>query len=155
MKHNSNLAYQLPRRQEEINRPEIVKVPKAKPRAKTTSPLKVILFLGLIIAMSFSVMFSRAQLTEITTKVNAATKELESLESEKVRLTTELEDKVSLRNVEEYATMELGLEKLDPSQIEYVTLSDGEEVEVKEEQESSIWEKIQNFFIDVMEYIGL
>lgn len=53
-------------------------------------------------------MYSRAQLNELGAKVNSATKELEILKSENIRLQTELEEKISLKNVEEYATVELG-----------------------------------------------
>ncbi len=155
MRNDSNLAYKLPKQQEEVRQPKIVKVPKAKPAVKTASPTKVLLFLIVIIGLSFSVMYSRAQLTELTTKVNAATEELDVLQSETVRLKTELESRISLKNVEEYVTMELGLEKLDPSQIEYITLEAELPDQTVETVDDSIWQKIKNFFVDMMEYIGL
>ena len=108
-----------------------------------------------IIGLSFSVMYSRAQLNELSAKVNSATKELETLKSENIRLQTELEDRISLKNVEEYATVELGMEKMDASQVEYVTLTSGNQVEITEESDSSVWQKIKNFFDDMMEYIGI
>ncbi len=155
MRQGSNLAYQLPKQQEEIRQPKIVKVPKAKPAAKAASPTKVLLFLMVIIGLAFSVMYSRAQLTETTTKVNAATQELEELKSETVRLKTELEARISLENVEEYATMELGLEKLEPSQIEYISLEETVPTQAAAAEDDSMWQKIKNFFVDMMEYIGL
>lgn len=155
MRNDSNLAYQQPKRQEEAKQPKIVKVPKARPAVKAASPTKVLLFLMVIIGLAFSVMYSRAQLTELTTKVNAATNELEVLESETVRLKAELESRVSLKNVEEYATTELGLEKLDPSQIEYIALEPEVPEQAAEPEDDSIWQKIKNFFVDMMEYIGL
>ncbi len=48
--------------------------------------------------------------------------------------------------MEEYAAAELGMDKLEPSQVEYVTLSEGDKAEVKEEADSSIWQQIKNFF---------
>lgn len=153
---NSNLAYQLPKREEEVRQqPRIVRVPKAKPAAKPASPFKVLLFLTVILGMTSAVMFSRAQVTEINDQINAANKQLETLKSENVRLSTELEGRISLKNVAEYATTELGLEKLDPSQIEYIALTENKPVEVKAEESGSIWQKIKNFFVDMMEYIGL
>ena len=119
------------------------------------SPVKVLLFLMVIISLSFSVMYSRAQLNELGAKVNSATKELEILKSENIRFQTELEEKISLKNVEEYATVELGMEKMDASQVEYVTLTSGNQVEITEESDSSVWQKIKNFFDDMMEYIGI
>ncbi|MDD6236331.1 MAG: cell division protein FtsL [Clostridiales bacterium] len=155
MRTNSNLAVKLPRQEEQVRQPEIVKVPKAKPAAKPMSPVKVLLFLMVIIGLSFSVMYSRAQLNELGAKVNSAAKELETLKSENIRLQTELEDRISLKNVEEYATVELGMEKMDASQVEYVTLSGGNQVEITENNDSSVWQKIKNFFDDMMEYIGI
>lgn len=154
MRTNSNLAYKLPKEQQQVRRPQIVAVPKAKPAVKTASPVKVLLFLTVIIALSFSVMYNRAQLTEMSAKVNAASKQLEEIKSENIRLQTELEDRMSLKNVEEYAAVELGMERLDPSQIEYVTLPKDTPQET-EQPDDSIWQKIKNFFVDMMEYIGL
>ena len=153
MRTNTNLAYQLPKQQEELTQPKIVKVPKAKP-VKKTSPVKVLAFMTVILALAFSVMYSRAQLTELSAQVSKVSKELDVLESENVRLNAELEERISLKNVEEYAATELGMDKLDPSQVEYVTLSEGDKAEVKEETDSSIWQQIKNFFVDMMEYIG-
>ena len=155
MRTNSNLAVKLPRQEEQVRQPEIVKVPKVKPVSKPMSPVKVLLFLMVIIGLSFSVMYSRAQLNELGAKVNSDTKELEILKSENIRLQTELEEKISLKNVEEYATVELGMEKMDASQVEYVTLTSGNQVEITEESDSSVWQKIKNFFDDMMEYIGI
>ncbi len=155
MRTNSNLAVKLPEQEERLKQPEIVRVPKAKPVAKPMSPVKVLLFLMLIIGLSFSVMYSRAQLNEMSAKVNSVTKELETLKSENIRLQTELEDRISLKNVEEYATVELGMEKMDASQVEYVTLTDGNQVEITEENDGSVWQKVKNFFDDMMEYIGI
>ena len=155
MRTNSNLAVKLPRQEEQVRQPEIVKVPKVKPVSKPMSPVKVLLFLMVIISLSFSVMYSRAQLNELGVKVNSATKELEILKSENIRFQTELEEKISLKNVEEYATVELGMEKMDASQVEYVTLTSGNQVEITEESDSSVWQKIKNFFDDMMEYIGI
>lgn len=153
MKNHSNLAYQQPKQQEELRQPKIVKVPKAKP-VKRTSPVKVLACMAVVLVMASSIMYSRAQLTELSAQVTSASKKLDELESENVRLTTELEKQLSLKNVEEYAATELGLEKLDPAQVEYVTLTEGNRVEVKEETEPSVWQKIKNIFVDMMEYIG-
>lgn len=153
MKHDTNLAYQLSKRQEE-QQPKIVRVPKAKP-VKQTSPFKVLLGMMVVLFMASSIMYSRAQLTELSAQVADTTKVLEELQSENVRLTTELEKRISLKNVEEYAAAELGLEKLDPAQVEYVTLTEGNLIEVKEETAPSVWQTVKNFFVDMLEYIGL
>lgn len=153
MRNQSNLAYKQPRQQEEVRQPKIVRVPKAKP-VKQTRPIKVLACMIMVLLMASSVMYSRARLTELNAQISSANKKYEELESERIRLMTELEKQLSLKNVEEYAATQLGMEKLDPDQIEYVTLTEGNPIEKKEEADPSIWQKIKNFFVDMMEYIG-
>ena len=47
------------------------------------------------------------------------------------------------------------MEKMDASQVEYVTLTSGNQVDITEESDSSVWQKIKNFFDNMMEYIGI
>ena len=55
-----------------------------------------------------------------------------------------LESKVSLRNVEEYATQKLGMAPLDKSQITYINLNEGDRVELTSESpRQTIADRIQ------------
>ena len=67
--------------------------------------------------------------------------------NEDVRLNMELEAMVSLKNIEEYATEELGLTKLENSQVSYVTLDEGERVVTASgDQGLRVWERIKEGF---------
>ena len=60
-----------------------------------------------------------------------------------------------MTKVEEYAEKELGLVKLDKSQIEYVEVDSDAVASVIETKDRSIFVKIKNWFASVLEYIGL
>ena len=58
---------------------------------------------------------------------------------------------MSLDYVEEYAQKELGMQKMQPSQITYVHLNDSDKVEVlADTSEKSLFEKIKGFFSDIL-----
>ena len=60
-----------------------------------------------------------------------------------------------MTKVEEYARNELGLVKLDKSQIEYVEVNNEAVANVIEQKDRSVFVRIKNWFVSVLEYIGL
>ena len=87
------------------------------------SPLRIVAILLLIICVAAAMLISRVQLAETINTVNEANDQYKVLQAEGVRLNLQLEGTVSLKNAEDYATKQLGMSKLDNSQIEYVTLT--------------------------------
>ena len=63
-------------------------------------------------------------------KVSSLTNELTYAKAENVRLQTELESKISAKNVEEYAENVLGMKKIDPSQIKYIEIQTDDVVSI-------------------------
>lgn len=156
MQKNSNLAYDLARFEQSSKKPAAtqkkadIKVVKTVRRA---SPVKVAAIIAVVLAITGMMIYSQVVLTELgaqTTELNA---ELEKLQSENVRKTTELEGKMSLKNIEEYAVDELGLIKQEQSQVEYVNLSGGNKVEIKQKQDDSLWGKIKQSIQNLLEYL--
>ena len=115
------------------SRPQVTVIQGSKQKAKQlliigVRPMKIVLtclLLGMIASVCLS---CKAVLTETVNEISVAVKELEVLQSENVRLNMELEAMVSLKNIEEYATEQLGLSKLEKYQVSYVTLDEGERV---------------------------
>ncbi|MGN0577581.1 MAG: hypothetical protein ACI4J4_03070, partial [Ruminiclostridium sp.] len=70
-----------------------------------------------------------------------------------LQLRAELDSMVTLDNVEKIASEELGLQKTQRSQITYVTLNTEEMTEVAEDSKD-IFVSIQNWFKNVLEYLG-
>lgn len=135
--YTDNLAYDfnmfLPKekRQEEIpesRRAEnIIKLPdmsgkagavRQKREANRTHVFAFVTSL-LIIAMVCSTIFLRVQVTETESRIDAAQKQLSELESEETRLQMAIERKISFSNIEA-AAAELGMQKKDRSQVNYI-----------------------------------
>ncbi|MBQ2805635.1 MAG: hypothetical protein IJF08_01145, partial [Clostridia bacterium] len=66
------------------------------------------------------VVYGQVKVKEVTTDITEANQEYDIVLNEQKRMQSELESKMSIKNVEEYAEQVLGLQKLDQSQIEYL-----------------------------------
>ena len=148
----NNLAYDLTKYEDAA--PE--KAPKIRVRrqkaANAGSAPKMIAFTaaaGLILGALIYVMVEHAAIhAEITTQ----NKTVEMLASENVRMQSEIEEKTALKSVESSVENLLGMQKLDKSQIEYVSISNGSVADIPE-GEDNVFLKIKNAFGDFLEYI--
>ena len=80
------------------------------------------------------------------------TRYVDVLHSENVRMQTEIESKSALRSVEDYAEDVLGMQKLDKSQIEYLTMQNGNMIDIPEASHNQ-FVKMQHAFEDFVEYL--
>ncbi len=155
----TNLAYDLSRFDESAARkkeqpkkaPQIKKVKKTAPKA---SPAKLIALIVLIAALAGSIIYSQVVLTELGDEVVSLTEELSIIKSENVRKSAELDAKTSLSSIEEYAESELGYIKLDQSKIEYVSLSQDNQVEVIKQSGNGVLNAVKNFFDSIVAYFN-
>lgn len=118
-------------------------------RRKNINPLKVGVLL-VCITMGFSLVaysvYGQVQLTELTEKINAAQKSLTQLESTEVQLQMQATSNMNVSELEEYAKNELGMEKINRSQMTYINLASEDQGAVLVEDKSNFWEKICSFF---------
>lgn len=105
-------------------------------------------------AMMFSIIYGKVELSSLYEKQAQMETELTQLTNENVSLESELATKTGLSKVEEYAENNLGLQKLDKSQIEYVEVKKDTVAEVVESEDENIFVKIKNWFSNALEYIG-
>ena len=84
-------------------------------------------------------------------RVAALNNELTYVEAENVRLQTELESKISAKNVEDYAENVLGMKKIDSSQIKYIEIQTDDVVSIPEQNDGLV-AKIKKFFDRCVEY---
>ena len=105
--------------------------------------LSVILLTGLTVAM----LYSRAILATVNEAISVKTAELNTLNGEYTRLQTELDAKISLRNIEEYASTNLGMSKVEQDQVQYVNVEQGESVTLyRSTGENSLVERVRQWF---------
>lgn len=110
-----------------------------------------------VVAMTlmFLMIYGKVELSSLYDKQAQMEIELAQLINENISLESELATKTGLSKVEEYAENELGLQKLDKSQIEYVEVEKDTYAEVIEPENENVFVKIKNWFSDALEYIGI
>jgi len=130
------------------------KMPKPKSEAKLRC-IKRIAMCILAFAIMFAFIYGKVELSRITNEQSELIAQLAQLEENNRSLESELEAKTSLVKVEDYAENQLGLVKLDKSQIEYVEIENDNVIEVIEKKDDSLWTSVKNWFDGVLEYIGI
>jgi cell division protein FtsB len=134
----------------------VVKRPseQARAKAKVMYAVKVVAALSLVALVVVTMLYSRAVLTELDLQISQANANLTEMKSEQTRLAAELESKVSLRNVEEYASQKLGMSTMDKQQITYVDLSEGDKIELTQQSpKKTLLDQIRLAIAKVKEYI--
>ena len=102
-----------------------------------------------------AMIYGKVQISGLCAEQTRLQNELTELEDNNTSLESELAQKTSMTKVEEYARNELGLVKLDKSQIEYVEVNNEAVANVIEHKDRSVFVRIKNWFVSVLEYIGL
>lgn len=148
----NNLAYDLTKYEDVA--PE--KAPKIRVRRQKAenvgSAPKLIVTTVAAGALLGAVIYGKVENTAIHSEIAAQSQYVEMLASENVRMQSELEEKTALKSVENYAEQILGMQKLDKSQIEYVSISNGNVADIPEDNEN-IFVRIKHSFDDFVEYL--
>jgi cell division protein FtsL len=151
MNTRENLAYDLSlferREREPFKRQTKVKIvpnPKTKQISKITV-FKWVAVTVVVVLSIVSIMLCNVKLTELNDKVIKAKSAYNSAKSEQTRFNMQLESRMSLKNVEDYAITKLGLQKVQSYQIEYINLANSDKVEVNNQD--------RNVFLDFLHNI--
>lgn len=128
----------------------------ARAREQRMHRVRVVMVVLSVFAVVSFMLYSMARLTELNQKISAAQNALNRQVTENNRLQADLEAKMSMRNIEEYATQKLGMTPMDKSQVTYVDLSDGEDkIELPEDApKRTLLDDISLAVTDLKEYIG-
>lgn len=84
--------------------------------------VRMISLCAVMVALICGLLISQAKLTELTGRLQTSQRQLVDAQSQYNYLSGVLDSKTGQKNVEEIATTQLGLMKLDRSQITYFTL---------------------------------
>lgn len=118
---------------------------------KSGSLLSIILVSVVAAALLGSVIYSFNRRNTVYNKVASLNNELNLMEAENVRLQSELESRMSAKNVEDYAENVLGMQKINSEQIEYIKIQTYDVVNIPQKSKS-IGNKIKSFFEKCVEY---
>ena len=119
--------------------------------ARSGSVMTIILMSAIAAILLGLVIYSLDKRNTMYNRVADKNHELSLVEADNVRLQSELESKVSAKNVEDYAKNVLSMQKIDSSQIKYIKTQDSDEVKIPE-KEKGIKAKVKSFFEDLVEY---
>lgn len=115
------------------------------------SVISIVLVSALAAVLLGTVIYSLDRRSTMYSMVSALNEELTLAQAENVRLQTELESKISAKNVEDYAENVLGMKKIDKSQITYIKIQTDDVVTIPE-QDESLLAKVKKFFNRCVEY---
>lgn len=132
--------------------PGIERVKKAKALPKVNT-FKLIAVVMVVIVACSAYLYGRMRLNEVNTAYTQVMAQIDILNSEKVRLDMALNEKMSLKNIEEYAQDNLGLKKLNVGQVHYISLE--EEAVETAQTDSGYLDKIGGFVKDIWNKISV
>ncbi len=150
--NKNNLAYDLTKYEDVApEKAPKIRVRRQKAENAGSAPKLIVTTVaaGLLLG---AVIYGKVENAAVHTEITNETKYVEMLAGENARMRSEMEEKTALKYVESYAEEVLGMQKLDKSQIEYVSVSNGSVVDIPKTEEN-IFVKIKNAFSDFVEYI--
>lgn len=120
-----------PKRQiEPSRRAEIKRLPvqRRQPKRKSGVATKV-LIAAIVFFMLFFNIFTKVQISDVKTEIDAADAVIEELNSEETRLNMKMESMISYSKLEEAASA-LGMKKKSKSQVHYIDISGDDHAQI-------------------------
>ena len=151
----TNAAYDLSRFDTEVNKveqPKTAKLEVVRPAVKRGAAAKGMILAMFVVAVCCAMLFSMVRINELSNQVTYETEVLNKLKSEGVVLETRLDSEMSLANVEDYAINVLGMQKIETSQMQCITVQT-DNVITKTENNESIFDALSNAVSGLMEYL--
>ena len=143
----------FPVKQEQRRDLRVAPAPRRRRRAGVRPSL--VACIAILAVTSVYILFCQMQLTQLTAEVSDQNETLSELTAENVSLNTKRVNSMSIDEVEEYAANELGMVKMDNSQIEYVELTNPDSVTVANSGASldTLFAGLARSFSAIVEYI--
>lgn len=160
--HQSNLAYDFDlfdneeidnrRKAREQKSPKIGMIKNSV--ARNGNFVKILIVAACAVALPGYYLMSKAEVSALSSEINAKTVLYEEAKREKERLQSELDNLYTLTKVEECAVNELGLEKIKPIQENYVVLNVENLTEIASSNDDDPFAKIEDITDGLLEYLG-
>jgi hypothetical protein len=157
-----NVAYDLSifeprdnalRKSKKDEKPQLKSIPGQGKKKSVPAALKYFALCATVMAALIYFMVGNVKINVLSNEITAAQKKLDSALSEQTSLNVQLEGRMSLQNVENYAVNTLGLEKVGEYQIEYVSLTNENHVQVSSGQQNPIIKIFLSIYTRVLEYL--
>ena len=112
---------------------------------KRLNTLRIVLIAVAAVALIGMMIYGKVQTNEIYTEISTLQAQYDDITARNVSMRSEMEGKMTVKNIEEYAENVLGLKPLDQSQIQYIQLQTEDEVTITEPE--SNWLVTLNDFL--------
>ena len=122
-------------------------------RRRKNNFLKISGAVALAVAIAIVVgliIHGQVQLTELNQKISSAQSELEEKRSLYTQLEMKIDASISTAVVEKYAQEKLGMTKVENSQKEFVSLSQGDKVELTQEESNNVFDAMAEAFSSLL-----
>ena len=162
---NTNLAYDLSRfdstareqrererAEEEKQRRQIRIAPHSV--SKTGSIFKIFSVTVVLFAALCAVNWSSTTKDDMARKVTQQQALLDNAKDDNALLQSKLDSKVNISYIEQYATDELGMEKVSSAQKKYISVNTESLIEVDEDESEGFFGSIKKWFSDTLEFLG-
>ena len=107
-----------------------------------------------LVALACALIYSQVTITELTGEMMHTEEQLTAARSEYDYLASELDRKTSVKNVEEIAETQLGLVKMDKSQISYITLEEESVITVPQSGLRQRLDQLQQHLLSIIDQLG-
>jgi cell division protein FtsB len=134
---------------------KIKRIRTANKRRRFAANIRIVAAAVIVLLLFSAITYGRVELSKLYSDNADLESQLTHLQSENVSLESELAQKTGLTKVEDYAENELGLQKLDKSQIEYVEIEQETTAEVVADDDGNVFVRIRDWFKNAAEYLGL
>ncbi len=122
-------------------------------RRHTLKIVERVVTCALILALMVSVLYSQTRLTVMSDEITQLQGQLVEEKSVYDQLSYQLESDATLTKIEEYVSGQLGMVKVDKSQVTYITLAEENKVEKAESGFVKYWDALQEKLDQLMVYI--
>ena len=112
-----------------------------------------LLVITAVCAVVAMMIFNRVKITEVNDQILQKQEELGILQSEGIRLSGELAAETAADKVEAYAA-ENGMQKIESSQMRYITVEEGDRLELAEDGEKGFFESIAAGIKDIFNWVA-
>lgn len=129
---------------------QIYRIKKQRSRARTFRVVVSGFLLVVALGVTASIIFNQVRLTELTENLDSTSKKLNESKSLYTQLKMKSDANLSLSSVENFAKQNIGMRKIDQSQLVFVELSKGDKGQVVQDNSggnffTNLWNSIKNF----------
>ena len=159
----TNLAYDLEKLEQhyatpgapKVKQPPELKVVGSRKAQSNKGMLRGAALFVMVLAIVCAILYNKMILTELTSQIEDAQSQYELLKNENRLMQVALENKTSLRSIQEIAENELGMAKVESYQVQYIDLGSGDRVVLARASQMGLADYIQMAYRSVLEYLGI